>query len=116
MGCQGHYPLEAMFNTGMSVDLGVYSDADGHGGSMTQIAGYINPTDPHGKYTKERRSVASKATWARRTPEVKARMREQDEKRNRAYQHEGYQLLVIPYAKKSDVETSVPALRSFCYG
>ena len=41
MGRQGHYPLEAMFNTGVSVDLGVHSDAGGHGGSMTQIAGYI---------------------------------------------------------------------------
>jgi hypothetical protein len=34
----------------------------------------VNPTDPLGKYTKERRSAASKGAWNRRTPETKAAM------------------------------------------
>jgi len=41
MGNERDPAVEALFDSGLSVDLGVHSDADGHGGSMTQIAGRI---------------------------------------------------------------------------
>lgn len=41
MGRQRPYPLKALHDARLSMDMGVYPDADGHGDGVTQIAGKI---------------------------------------------------------------------------